>query len=210
MAMSPRGVGAVFSLVICGKLAEKVDVRWLTNAGWLFMAYSAWSLGNVTLDITVGSIGWPNIFSGVALGFLFVPLTTAALAELSNEQMGNASGIFNLARNVGGGIGISLTTTWVARGAQAHQALMVGRLDPYAPEFQQRFHAIAGGLSQYSDPLTAQRQAYGMLYGIVQQQANLFAYVDTFRFLAFLCLLCIPIVFLLKKAKSSGGSVAMH
>jgi MFS transporter, DHA2 family, multidrug resistance protein len=124
--------------------------------------------------------------------------------------MGNASGIFNLARNVGGGIGISLTTTWVARGTQTHQALMVGHLNPYSPEFQQRFQTIAGALGQYGDSATAQKQAYELLYGAVQQQANLFAYVDTFRLLAFLCILCIPFVFLLKRAKSSGGSVAMH
>jgi DHA2 family multidrug resistance protein len=116
----------------------------------------------------------------------------------------------NLARNIGGGIGISLTTTLVARATQAHQALMVGHLNPYSPEFQQRLQTMTDALSQYSDPATAQRQAYGLLYGTVQQQANLFAYVDTFRLLAFLCVLCIPVVFLLKKAKAHGGAMAMH
>ena len=210
MAMGPRGVGVFVALIAVGKLSGMVDARYLINFGWLLLAYSAWQLGNINMEITVSSVSWPNILSGVALGFLFVPLTTASLADLPNDQMGNASGLFNLARNIGGGIGISLTTTLVARGTQTHSALMVGQLSPFRPEFQKYLQSATEMLSQYSDPATAQRQAYGMIYGAMQQQANLFAYVDTFRLLAFLCLLCVPVVFLLKKVKSSGGAVSLH
>ncbi|MEN6367783.1 MAG: DHA2 family efflux MFS transporter permease subunit [Thermoguttaceae bacterium] len=210
MAMSIRGVGAMLSLAIVGKLSEKVDARLLMNVGWFIVAYSAWELGNITTDISVSVLNWPNILTGAGMGFLMVPLMTAAFADLSNEQMGNASGVFNLARNIGGGIGISLTTTLVARGTQTHSALLVGHLSPYDPEFQQYLQKATAMLSQYSDPVTAQRQAYAMLYGMMQQQANLFAYVDTFRLLAVLCALCIPVVFLLRKAKSHGGPLAMH
>ena len=132
------------------------------------------------------------------------------MGSLAKEEMGNAAGIFNLARNIGGGVGISLTTTLVARGPQIHQALMVGQLSPFRPEFQQYLQGLAGKLAQYCDPVSARQQAYGLSYGVLQQQANLFAYVDTFRLLTLLCLLCIPFVFLLKKAKSHGGSVALH
>jgi DHA2 family multidrug resistance protein len=197
-------------MVAVGKLSEKVDARILMNVGWLFLAYSAWELGNITTDISPGNLNWPNILTGLGMGFLMVPLMTASLADVPNEQMGNASGMSNLARNIGGGIGISLTTTLVARGTQAHQALMVGHLSPYDPEFQQYLQSATGMLSQYSDPVTAQQKAHALLYGTMQQQANLFAYVDTFRLLAILCALCIPVVFLLKKAKSHAGSVAMH
>ena len=132
------------------------------------------------------------------------------MGHLPKEAMGNAAGIFNLARNIGGGIGISLATTLVARGTQAHQALMVGQLSPYKPEFQQYLQATTNMLSQTTDPASAKQQAYGMLYGMLQQQANLFAYVDTFRILALLCLACVPIVFLLKKTKSAAGPIAVH
>ena len=124
-----------------------------------------------------------------------IPLMTASLADVPNEQMGNASGVNNLARSIGGSMGISLTTALVVRGTQTHSALLVGHLSPYRPEFQQYLQSATEMLSQYSDPATAQPQAYGMLYGAMQQQANLFAYVDTFRLLAFLCLLCVPVVF---------------
>ena len=101
------------------------------------------------------------------MGFVFVPLTTATMGDLPNEQMGNATGIFNLMRNIGGGIGISLATTLVARGAQAHQAMMVGHLTPYDPQFQQYIDTTAHGLSHYGDPVAAGQQAYGLLGGML-------------------------------------------
>jgi DHA2 family multidrug resistance protein len=209
MAMSLRGVGAIVAMVAVGKLSEKVDARILINVGWLFLIYSCWRLGNITTDVAPGNLDWPNTFTGLGMGFLMIPLMTASLADVPNEQMGNASGVNNLARSIGGSMGISLTTALVVRGTQTHSALLIGHLSPYNPVFQQHFHAMAGGLGQYGDPANAQGQAYGLLYGTVQQQANLFAYVDTFRLLGILCMLCVPIVFLLKKAKASGA-VAMH
>jgi DHA2 family multidrug resistance protein len=210
MAMSLRGVGAIVAMVVVGKLSEKVDARILINAGWLLLVFSCWQLGNITTDVSPGNLNWPNILTGMGMGFLMIPLMTASLADVSNEQMDNASGVNNLARTIGGSMGISLTTALIVRGTQTHSALLVGNLSPYRPEFQQYLQSATGMLSQHSDPASAQQQANGMLYGMMQQQANLFAYVDTFRLLGLLCLLCVPIVFLLKKAKSHGGSVSMH
>ena len=210
VAMSLRGIGAIVAMVAVGKLSGIVDLRVLMITGWLFLAYSAWELGNINLGVAAGNLDWPNIFTGLGMGILMVPLMTASLADVSNEQMGNASGVSNLARNIGGGIGISLTTTLVARGTQTHQALMVGHLSPFEPEFQQSMQSAAGMLSQYSDPVTAQQQAYGMFYGTMARQSSLFAFVDTFRLLALLCVFCIPIVLLLKNTKPTGGSMAMH
>jgi DHA2 family multidrug resistance protein len=162
------------------------------------------------MDVAPGNLNWPNILTGLGMGFLMVPLMTVSLAGVPNEQMGNASGVNNLARSIGGSMGISLTTALVVRGTQAHSALLVGHLSPYRPEFQQYLQSATAMLSRSSDAASANQQAYGLLYGIVQQQANLFAYVDTFRLLGFLCLLCVPVVFLLKKAKPGGGPAALH
>ena len=209
MAMSLRGIGAIVAMVAVGKLSEKVDARILMNVGWLFLIYSCWQLGNLTTDVSPGNLNWPNIFTGLGLGFLMVPLMTASLADVPNEQMGNASGVNNLARSIGGSMGISLTTALVVRGTQTHSALLVGHLSPYRPEFQQYFQSATQTLSQNSDPASAGASLRNALSAL-QQQANLFAYVDTFRLLGVLCLLCVPVVFLLKKVKSSGASVALH
>jgi DHA2 family multidrug resistance protein len=210
MAVSPRGLGAVMALLVVGRLVGKVDTRLLITFGFGLLAYATWQFAKINLEIATISVTWPNILSGVAMGFVFVPLTMATMGDLSNEQMGNASGIFNLMRNLGGSIGISLATTLVARGGQIHQALMVGHLTPYDTQSQQFLQNAARALAAYSDRVTAQRQAYGMLYGTLVQQANLAAYIDTFAFLAVLCLLSIPVVLLFKKVRARGGPVAAH
>jgi DHA2 family multidrug resistance protein len=210
MAMSPRGLGAICALMAVGVLVSRIDARLLIALGFSILAYSCLGFGNLNLEIATKNVVWSNILSGVGTGFIFVPLTMIGMGALPNEQMGNAAGVFNLMRNIGGSIGIAMATTLVARGTQTHQALMVGQLSPYRPEFQQHLQSAAAMLSQQTDPASAQRQAYGLLYGTLQQQANLFAYVDTFRWLALLCVLCVPLVLLFKRTKSRKGPVGLH
>jgi DHA2 family multidrug resistance protein len=209
LVISPRGVGAICALMIVGRLVNLVDTRMLITFGFSMLAYSCWLFSSINLDIAASSVMWPNVLSGLAMGFIFVPLTTTTMGSLPNEQMGNATGIFNLMRNIGGGMGISLATTLVARGTQVHQAMLVGHLTPYDPEFQRRLAIITGALARYGDPVAAQRQAYGLIGGILMQQANMAAYIDTFGVLAILCLFCVPLVFAFKKV-SHHGPVAAH
>src|SRR5712671_2997592 len=164
LAVSPRGFGAVTSMLIVGRLINRVRGRYLVMFGFTVLAYSIYLFSKINLEISISSIVWPNIISGFAMGFVFVPLTTMALGTLSNEQMGNASGVFNLMRNSGGSIGIATVTTLLARGAQAHQAAMVSHLTPYDPAFQQRVQALTGTLSTQAGSAASQ-QAYGAIYG---------------------------------------------
>ena len=146
IAISPRGIGAIIALMVVGRLIGKVDARLLMTVGFCVLSYATWQYAEINLEIATINVMWPNIISGLAMGFVFVPVTTAAMGTLPNEQMGNATGIFNLMRNIGGSFGISLATTLVARGAQAHQAAMVAHLTPFDPQFQQRLHMMAGAL----------------------------------------------------------------
>jgi DHA2 family multidrug resistance protein len=210
LAVSPRGLGAIAALLVVGRLVGKIDTRLMIAFGFGLLAYSTQLFARIDLEITSVSITWPNILSGIGMGFIFVPLTTTTMGELSNEQMGNATGIFNLMRNVGGSIGISLATTLVARGGQIHQAILAGHLTPYDMRTRQFLHGTAHAMAAFSDKVTGQRQAYGILYGTLVQQANLAAYIDTFAFLALLCLLSVPVVLLFKKVRVRGGPVAAH
>jgi DHA2 family multidrug resistance protein len=159
----------------------------------------------------MGSIVWPQIISGLAMGFVFVPLTIMATGTLTNEQIGNATGIFNLMRNLGGSFGIAAVTTMLARGAQEHQAVMVSHLTPYDPAFQQRLHELAAAFAaRGSNPIGASQQAYGAIYETLAGQATLLAYIDNFRLLAFLCLLCVPAALLFRKVKAGRQAPAMH
>jgi DHA2 family multidrug resistance protein len=120
VALSPRGVGAVIAMVIVGRIISKVDNRVLIGGGFLLMAYASARFAEINLQISISAIVWPSVLLGLAMAMAFVPLTTQAMSNLRNEQIGNAAGIFNLMRNIGGSIGISALITVVDRGAQAH------------------------------------------------------------------------------------------
>ena len=87
---------------------------------------------------------------------------------------------------------------------------MAEHLTPYDPVFKQRLAEIITRMSYLSDPITASRQAYGEIYQTLVRQATLLAYIDNFRFLAFLCLLCVPTALLFKKVRARGAPTAMH
>ncbi|HJT25779.1 MAG TPA: DHA2 family efflux MFS transporter permease subunit [Pyrinomonadaceae bacterium] len=210
LAVSPRGIGAIVSMVLVGRLIGKVDGRYLIVFGFGILAASTYLLGNIDLEITVRNIAWPQVFSGFALGFVFVPLTVIATGTLNNEQIGNATGIYNLMRNVGGSFGIAMVTTMLARGAQAHQAAMVSHLTPYDPVFRERLSQMVSGFAEHSNVVTATQQAYGAMYQTLVRQATLLAYIDNFRLLAFLCLICMPAGLLFKKVRARAGPTVMH
>jgi DHA2 family multidrug resistance protein len=209
LAVSPRGVGALLAMFIVGRLVGLLDTRILLTVGFGLLAVSGVLFGRINLDIGMASVVWPNILSGVAIGFVFVPLATVAMGTLRPEQIGNASGIFNLMRNLGGSVGISLVTTWVARQAQVHQAMLVQHLTAYDPAMQQWLGTAQPALANHTGAVTGAQQAWAVLYNTLVAQATLAAYVDTFRMLALLCLACLPVVLLLGKARSRGP-VAVH
>ena len=202
LAQSPRGLGALVMMPIAGMLVARIDNRVLISIGFLLYAFSSFTLGYVNLDISPSFITWPNVLQGLGVGLIFVPLTTLAMGTLNNEQIGNASGIYNLCRNLGGSIGISLVTTLLDRGSQSHQAILVSHLTPYHPAFQQRLVAL-------KQMLGSAGKAYGMIYGAMVKQATLLAYVDNFRLFAFICAVCAAAAFLFKKVKAIGP-VAAH
>jgi DHA2 family multidrug resistance protein len=211
MAVSPRGFGSILSMLIVGRLVGRVDGRWLIMFGFSVLAFSTYMLAGLNLDIAMSNVVWPNIISGCAMGFIFVPLTTMAMGTLPNEQVGNASGVYNLMRNTGGSIGIAAMTTMLARGAQTHQAAMATHLTPYDPAFQERLRQISGALSLRGGGSGATQQALASIYGIVLRQSMLMSFIDNFRLLAFLSILCVPAALLFKRVRARGGpSIAAH
>jgi DHA2 family multidrug resistance protein len=201
LAQSPRGLGSLVMMPIVGRLTSRVDNRLLIMTGFSLLGISCFLFGNINLQIAMGSVVWPNVLQGLSMAMIFVPLTTTAMGMLRNDQMGNATGIFNLVRNLGGGVGISAVTTMLARGAQAHQAVMVSHLTPYDPAFTDRMHSLQQTLSSQVDAVRAERQANAIIYGTLINQATLLAFANNFRWLALLCVVCIPAVLLLKRVR---------
>jgi len=210
LAVSPRGLGALAAMAVMGRLVRKLDNRLLIAAGFAALAVATFLLGDINLDIGTASIAWPNVLSGLATGFIFVPLTTLAMGTLRDEEIGTATGIFNLMRNIGGSVGISAATTMLARGAQTHQALMVGDLSVYHRAFGDELDLLRQALAPHVGAPAAARMAYGRMYQTLLQQAALWAYVDIFRLLALLCLLCVPLVLLFQRVRPIPTRSAVH
>jgi DHA2 family multidrug resistance protein len=205
LAVSPRGLGSFVAMVVVGRLVGLVDNRFLLFMGFGALGYSAYALGNLNLQIAPIDVIWPNVLNGLAMGFIFVPLTTSAMGTLRNEEMGNATGIYNLLRNIGAAVGITMMTTFLARGAQIHQTALVAHMTPYDAAYQQQLHEIQSALTPQSGTYQAGQEAQVIMSAQLSRQASLWAYVDDFRLLAILTIACIPGVLLLRRLRHSEG-----
>ena len=205
-AVSPRGIGAIMAMPIIGILTVKIDNRWLIAIGFLMFAISALEFGRADLEISQWSFLWAIIISGFGSGSVFVPLSATSVAFLKNEEIGNASGLYNLFRNIGGSIGISVVNTIVARHQQLHQNELVRSLVPSSRPLQDQLQMLQQYLmTQGNSSVDALHKAYGLIGGELTAQSLLWSYVDDFRYLALLCFGCIPIVFMLKKTVGRGA-----
>ncbi len=207
MALSPRGIGAILAIFFVGKVIGKLDSRIMIACGFVTLAGVSYELSGLNLLLSLANIVVPNIIMGLAMGFIFVPLTTLTMGGLPNEQMGNAAGIFNLMRNLGGSIGISAVTTMLARNAQEHQTFIAAHFNPYNPQLQHYAHKLSSFFALKAPPDHLGHKTYLTLYNLAVQQATLLAYMDNFRLLSYVCLLCIPAVLVLKEVRGRSGPV---
>jgi DHA2 family multidrug resistance protein len=202
LAVSPRGLGSLIAMMVVGVLVNYVDGRILLGLGFAGFGYSALLLSHINLGISMGSVAVPNFINGFAGGFIFVPLTTMTMSRLRKQEIGNAAGIYNLMRNIGGSVGIAAVTALLVRGAQTHQNYLAANVTAASPTVRSLLQGLQARLMQGgASAATAQQNALGMLYRSIQQQASLLAYADNFRMLGYLSLFCIPLVALLARLR---------
>jgi DHA2 family multidrug resistance protein len=141
---------------------------------------------------------------------VFVPLTVLTMAFIPKERMGNATSLFNMMRNIGGGVGISIVETMLTRMGQEHTNLLVANITPFSASAQ----PLLGGLKSLfagSGPVWADQQAYTALFGLVQREATMVALVRVFQYLGMLSLILIPLIALTKRPpKGQSGTIAAH
>lgn len=210
LAISPRGFGALAMMVLLGRIIGIVDTRLLLGFGFGALGYSTLLFSQFNLQIAPRNIIWPNVLSGVAAAGIFVPLTTLAMGTLRNEQMGNATGIFNLMRNLGGSVGIAIVATVLSRGAQVHQATMVAHVTPYDVAYRRQVSLVERGIRPSAGRAEAARKTQAILYGQVGRQARLLTFMDIFRNLAAMCFLCLGALFLFRAPMKRAGPAALH
>lgn len=206
-ALSPRGIAAFFTTAIVGRLVGKIRSKWLLCFGFVLLATSSFMLSRVNMDVARINVIWPSVVNGIAISFIFVPLTIITMSQLHQQQLGNATGLYNLTRNLGGSIGIAFVTTMLARGAQAHQSLLVGHLTATDRPFVQHLAGAKQLLAHHADPVTATHQAYAAVYALLGQQAHLLAYVDNFFVFGAAAVCVMPLIFLFKRVTAPVKTV---
>lgn len=205
----PRGLASFLAMPLIGYLTSKVDTRKLLGTGVLLSATAMYILSTLSLDVGFWNFWWPLMLQGAALGLIFVPLTTVTNDPVPNERLGNATSIFNLMRNIGASVGISMVETMQFRQTQRHIHDLGKNITAGSLQSREVFEGLRGFfISQGADAAKAAKQAQGAIWGMVQRQASMMAYNDVFLFLSVLFVLMFPLIFLMRRPKKRGPAMA--
>ena len=197
LAMMPRGLGSLVSMLIVGRLVGKVGAKPLIYFGIAMGILGAWMLTHVSFDASAASLIVPLVLQGIGVGFVFVPLSAIAFATLPKGLATEAAGVYSLIRSIGSSIGISIVSVAMTRGAQASFGALRGYVDPYRPEVR-----------QYLDPLHLKAQGLGLalLARETALQAQMLGLLKAFWVMVVGFLVMIPLVMLLRPGRR-GASV---
>ncbi len=211
VAMAPRGLGSFLMMPLVGTVLGRFDPRKVLAVGLVGASWTLYQLGNLNLNAGYWDIFWPQFIQGASLALLFVPLTTATMDPIPKEEMGNATSMFNLMRNLGGSVGIAGATTYLFRRQQFHTHQLGANVTPYSSQTRDYLSGMQHAMASHGvDPVTAAHQSYGTLWGMVQQNAAMLSFVDTFRAMAIVFLLVLPLLLFMRRPKHQGGPTAMH
>ncbi|MGH9520276.1 MAG: DHA2 family efflux MFS transporter permease subunit, partial [Terriglobales bacterium] len=208
---SPRGVGTMIFMPLAGYLlGRRFDSRIMMTIGMTVAGIALLAFSRMTLDVGLSYIIWVGIIQGCGMGFLFVPLTTTTVDPIPLPEMGYATSLYSLSRNIGGSFGIAFVTTLLARRAQFHQNVLVAHLTPSSPVFRTLLRGTRGLLQQRGiNPANAPHAALALLYGQLLRQATYFSYMDVFLVLGILFFCGIPFLWLMHKPRT-GRRAGAH
>jgi DHA2 family multidrug resistance protein len=209
LALMPGGFTIILLLPLVGFLLSRYSPRWLLFLGLIVLSASLFHMAGFDLDIDFRTVATARVMQAAGMAFLFVPINTAAYAFLPRDKNNAASGLMNLARNMGGSVGISLVTTMLDRRTQVHLNDLSHNLNPANPAFNSMIQGATQAMRAHgASAAFATQQAYALVQATVQRQAAMLAYIDDFRLLGVAILLMIPLVFLIKKGRP--GAIAVH
>jgi DHA2 family multidrug resistance protein len=210
LALMPGGFTIMLLLPLVGFLLSRYSPRWLLLFGLVVLSGSLFHMAGFDLDMDFRTAATARVFQAAGMAFLFVPINTAAYAFLPRDKNNAASGLMNLARNIGGSVGISLVTTMLDRRTQVHLNDLSHNLSASNPAFQSMMQGATQAMRSHgASAAFATQQAYALIENTVLRQATMLAYLDDFRLLGICILVMVPLVFLIKKGRPGGG-IAVH
>ncbi len=214
LALMPGGFAMLLMMPLAGLAGSRLQPKYTMAVAAAVLAVAMWHAANTLMpDASFNYFAWIRVFQMIALPFLFVPINTIAYAGLEPELTNQASALINVARNLGGSIGVSVANAMLVQRAQFHQSRLVENIFPASPVYQDTLHNLtnyfAGRGASVAD---AQRRAIGWIGQTVLNQATLFSYIDVFWIYAVLAVAMIPLALLLRRVDlgASGTGPAMH
>ena len=200
MVLAPGGVATLVCMPFVGAIIQRYDGRKVVFLGLLIGACSMFIMQRFTLDAAYRDFVWPRVVLGVGLAMTFVPLTTVTLSTIAKVEMGNATGIFSLLRNIGGSVGIAISATLLSRYSQFYQTSLSAHVNPYNPLVQTRMALLkSANMARGMDPSSAENGALAMIYASVRRQSYMLAYNRIFFVVGLAFLVIIPLLLILKK-----------
>jgi DHA2 family multidrug resistance protein len=207
----PRGLGSMVGLPVIGAISNRIDNRLLMCAGFIAFGICTVYFSFVDLSISPLTLLVPIVLTGFSLSFVFVPVSSMAVTTLSNENMGNATCVFNLLRNIGGSIGIALAQTALIRRTNFHETMLAADLPASSHRMQQQLHASGAYVGHHLGAAAGPPGALGLMYRQLEQQATLLSFIDVFRWTALVAFTCAIIGwFFHKVTHRDDGSVKVH
>jgi DHA2 family multidrug resistance protein len=211
LVILPGAIASAVTMAFVGKNANRLDARATVSVGAVLFFVSMFLLARMTLASGPGETFWPLILRGVGLGLIFVPLTSASMAELKVTELAQGTGMFNLTRQLGGSLGIAIMATLLTRFTAQKKALLTEHVTTMDPMSLGRLEAITRGLiSRGTNPLVAKQQALFMLDRQIQAQASVLAFSKIYIISGVILLASLPLLFLFKTGKGRGSMGAAH
>jgi MFS transporter, DHA2 family, multidrug resistance protein len=203
LIMAPRGIGTMAAMLLAGRVAARTDARYLMGFGIICMVWSIWEMTTWTPDINEWRLIITICIQGFGLGFLFIPLQMVAFATLPVSLRTDGASLFSLARNIGAAIGVSVTSAELARNTQALHAEIGAHVNPFNRALQD-----GGAAHRYLNPATHHGAA--MLDHMINQQAQIIAYIDDYKMMIFTTLPALLLLFLMRRPRQASIPTESH
>ena len=213
IVLSMAAVILLIELPLVGRLTAQVQARSLMAVGWgLLTVAMFYSTRRIDLEISFVSAAWLRVAQYLPIGLIFIPATMVAYLGIPREKSNAVAGLVNFVRNIGSSVGTSAVTTILARRAQVHQEMLANHTGLVNPLLQNSTAGFAAQFSRGAGAAQGQALAYGHLYRVMQSQASVLSYIDTFWLLGITTGIMFLLSFSLKKNNpgKSDSQVLAH
>jgi DHA2 family multidrug resistance protein len=210
-ALSLGALVLICMMPVVGQLVSRVDPRWLIAGGFLATSAALYHMTSINLQIDFQTAAMYRVYQTMGLAFIFIPINTLAYVGMPQHKSNQVAGMTNLARNLGGSVGISMLSTFLLRLQQSHQSYLSAHTSTSNPIFTGQAAAMTQRFAQRGMPPNhAAASAYSLLSRTVSVQATTLAYVDIISAGVVLLICLVPFVFVMQKPQRGMKPAAAH